>query len=247
MKFSEAFGERGGLGWTVGAFSNRYGLAGPRQQSSGYYNTTLFGRTHVVGEALTADIDLTEHLELVLEHGFGAKLEVVPWLVSSNLSVVAVLPDQGPTPQGSDFVNHLHAALLVDDWLRVAGHFMTSWSPNDLSATTGGIVGMIPSSQMNVMGGEVHVDTPRFGSGYLGYSHVAATRVLSLADGIEVIHATNGLGLVQNYLNPGYDYLRGNAYSVAPAPGSARDSGTIDTVLFQYLVRMGPLLDLPKT
>ena len=36
----------GGLAWTVGSFSNRYGNAGANQTSSGYYGTYLFGRTH---------------------------------------------------------------------------------------------------------------------------------------------------------------------------------------------------------
>ena len=49
--------------WTMGGFSNRYGNAGPRQQSSGYYQTQLFGRTHVLGEALTADIQLGDELK----------------------------------------------------------------------------------------------------------------------------------------------------------------------------------------
>src|SRR5450432_65172 len=79
LKFPRAFGSTGGLAWTVGSFSNRYGNAGPNQTSSGYYGTYLFGRTHVAGEDLTADFDLTDHLELVLEHGIGSKIEPIPY------------------------------------------------------------------------------------------------------------------------------------------------------------------------
>ena len=37
----------------------------PKQESTGYYGTYLFGRTHVAGEAVTANFDLNEHWQLV--------------------------------------------------------------------------------------------------------------------------------------------------------------------------------------
>src|SRR5262249_49128823 len=66
-------------------------------------------------------------------------------------------------------------------------------------------------------------------------------------DALQVIHANNGYGLVHNYLNPYYLYDP-NMSPVripAPTPGSVGDSGTIDTVMFQYMLRLVPLLDLP--
>jgi len=74
-------------------------VAGPNQNSSGYYGTYLFGRTHVAGEALTADIDLNDDLELVIEHGIGAKLEFLPFIYLSHNPPpprTAYLPEQGP-------------------------------------------------------------------------------------------------------------------------------------------------------
>jgi hypothetical protein len=246
MKFNEAFGSHGGVALNAGAFSNRYGLAGPRQQSSGYYQTQLFGRTRVAGADVTLDIDLNEHFELLIEEGFGSKLEVVPWL-SNSLSGAPYLPDQGPTPQGSNYVQQAHAALLIDDWLRVAYHNMISWSPNDLSGSVGALSN-VPTSRLNITGGEVHADSTRFGSGYVGYSHISAENVLSLADGIGVLHSNNGLGLTRNYFNPAYMYKPTTGMvQNAVLPGSVGDSGKIDTVLFQYMVRLVPLLDLPVT
>src|SRR6185503_3578456 len=130
MKFNEMFGDRGGLALTAGAFSNRYGLAGPKQQSSGYYNTYLFGRTRVAGINATADIDLTDHMELMLEAGLGAKIEVIPWL-KQPAGPAPYLPEQGPTPQGSNFVWQFHPALFVDEWLKVLGYYMTATTEND--------------------------------------------------------------------------------------------------------------------
>ena len=130
LKAPNLFGNAGGIAWTVGSFSNRYGTAGPNQNSSGYYGTYLFGRTHVSGEALTADIDFSPDVELILEHGVGAKLEVVPFIpISKNPPIAPYLPDQQPVPQGSNYVHHAHAALVINDTLRIAGHYMTSWTP----------------------------------------------------------------------------------------------------------------------
>jgi hypothetical protein len=241
LKFNDAFGSRGGLAITAGAFSNRYGLAGPKQQSSGYYNTYLFGRTHVAGANATADFDLTDHMELVLEAGVGTKIEVIPWLTPA-VGPAPYLPDQGPTPQGSNFVWQFHPALFVDEWLKVGAHYMTSYTPNDM-AQTGGLSNVPSSSHMTVMGADVHFDRPRFGNAYLGYSHVNASAVLSLADGIELLNSSNGYALTQNFFHPGYSAPD----TPAVVPGSVGDSGQIDTVLFQYLVRLAPLLELPAT
>lgn len=243
MKFPEVFGNRGGLAWTVGAFSNRYGVAGPRQESTGYYGTYLFGRTHVAGEALVANIDITPHLELVVEHGFGAKLEVVPWvdpvLHSPPPPIAPYLPFQGPVPQGSTYVHHAHVSLLVDDWLQVSGHYLRSFSPNDYALVPGVPA---PWASMTVYGGEVHVDGPRMGSGYLGYSHIDATALLPLAGGVEVLHGVDGLGFKLNYFEP---LSVASQINIAQTPHN--DTGKVDTVLFQYLVRLAPLLGRPRS
>lgn len=245
MKFNEAFGERGGLAVTAGAFSNRYGLAGPRQQSSGYYNTYLFGRTHVAGAALTADLDLNEHVELILEGGGGSKLEVVPWLAAPLNA--PYLPEQGPVPQGSNFVYHGHAALQVDDWLRVATHFMASYTPNDLQSSTGMINGKAQPGHLYTYGAEVHLDSLRFGNAYLGYSRVNAERALALSDGVEVLHSPNGLGLTRNYFVPGFAYPMTPNRLTPIVAGAVGDQGDIDTVLFQYMGRLASIMDLPAT
>jgi hypothetical protein len=248
MKFPEVFGNKGGLAWTVGAFSNRYGTPGPRQESTGYYGTYLFGRTHVAGEALTADYDLTDHLELIVEHGFGAKLEVVPYVTYAHIPtppLAPYLPVQGPVPQGSTFLHHAHISLLADDWLQISGHYLYSFTPDDLLNSTGGQPGTPRArpGSMTIVGGEVHVDGPKMGSGFLGYSHIDASKIFPLGGAVEVLHAQDGLGFKQNYfgpLNPRVDY-----YEAMPnAPHE--DSGKIDTVMFQYLARLSPLLGRPR-
>jgi hypothetical protein len=172
---------QGGLAWSVGAFSDASERLA-RTESAGYYGTYLFGRTHVAGESLVLDYDLTDHLELVVEHGLGAKIEPIPFIPLNDPEGpvrAPYLPDQGLTPQGSNFLQHAHVALLADRWLRVAGHFLHAWSPND---------NLYPPPQdkpedasLMVFGGEVHIDHPIAGNGYLGYSHTEASDIMPLA------------------------------------------------------------------
>jgi hypothetical protein len=252
LKWADLFSNVGGIAWTIGAFSNRYGVAGPKQESTGYYGTYLFGRTHVAGEALTANVDLNEHWQLVVEHGFGAKLEVVPYVTYNHSPpppLAPYLPVQGPVPQGSTFLHHAHASLIADDWLQISGHYLYSFTPDDYLASTGDqtpaagttMVKSRPGS-MTVYGGEIHVDTAKI-SAYAGYSHIDASGLLPLAGAIEVIHGVDGLGFKQNYfgrLNPVVAY-----YQMNP-DASREDSGKVDTVLFQSLVRLAPLLGKPR-
>jgi hypothetical protein len=238
LKWPDLFGSAGGLAWTVGAFSSRYGNAGPRQQSSGYYRTQLFGRTHLAGEAVTADLNLGPDLELVLEQGLGGKVEVVPFLSPDGVPPpprAPWLPEQGPVAQGSTFVHHSHAALAIGDWLTLGAHYLGEWSPNDYY--TG--AGEAEKAKMNVFGGDVHFDSDQAGYGYVGYSRLDASNALPLADGLEVIHSINGLSLTENYFQSiGDEYYAPGAGQLPPPV----DSGTIDTVLFQYLVRLSNLL-----
>ena len=239
LKFPGAFSETGGFSWTVGGFSGRYGNAGPRQNSSGYYQTQLFGRTHVLGEALTFDLRLGGDMNLVLEHGVGAKLEVVPFERPNSDPPpprVSWLPEQGPVPQGSNYVHHAHAALALGDWLTFGLHYLNSWSPNDFALE----MGPAESASLSVLGGDVHFDHDRYGFGYVGYSRADGENLLPLADGVELLHAKNGLQFTDNYFQSvGEEY-----FLPAPAAGLPPivDTGTLDSVLFQYLFRLGPAL-----
>ncbi len=243
LKFPGALGDAGGLVWTIGGFSNRYGNAGPRQQSSGYYQTQLFGRTHVLGEALTADLVLGDGLSLMLEHGVGAKTEVIPYVAPERTPPpprAPWLPEQGPVPQGSNFVHHGHAALGIRDFVTVGVHYLSSWSPNDYWIE----MGRAETSSMNVFGAEVHVDDDTTGHGYIGYSHVSADNLLPLADGVEVLHSRNGAQFTDNYFQP----IPDSAYAASPpAIPPIVDSGSVDSILFQYLFRLAPVLDWPET
>ncbi|HEY2404941.1 MAG TPA: hypothetical protein VGI10_03015 [Polyangiaceae bacterium] len=232
FKWADAFGDVGGLALTAGAFSNRYGTSGPMQQSSGFYGTYLFGRTHVAGLDLAGDFHLAKDLDLVVEEGFGAKLEVVPW--ASTPPTEPYLPYQGPVPQGSNFVHHSHVALIADQELRIGAHYLTSWStndcPNDDTCPSPGT--RVPIPRETVIGADIHVDDKIFGNAYLGFSRTQAAHVLPLSNGLEVIHSSYGYDLQSNYFN----------INPATAANPTPDHGIIQTVLAQYIVRLSPLL-----
>jgi hypothetical protein len=231
LKFPDAFGSVGGLAWTVGAFSNRYGNAGPNQTSSGYYGTYLLGRTHVVGEDLTADIDLNDDLELVLEHGVGAKLDMTPF-INTYAFQPGYFPGQGHQPHGSNFLHHAHAALIASPWLQFGAHYLTSWTPDDRNAAVGVVK---PEGRMTVIGADIHLDDGDWGHAYVGYSHVDAKNLGPLDEALQVIHGGDGYNFKLEYFG-GKD--RRPLINRTPT----NDAGTVDTILFQYVLRLAPLM-----
>jgi hypothetical protein len=236
LKFPDAFGKAGGIAIMAGIFSERFGMSGPYGKSSGYYSTYLFGRTHVAGESTTANVDLSEKIELVLEHGIGAKTEVVPFIVEGLDDggwVVLESDDfqgQGPQPYGSNFVNHAHAGLIYDDKLRFSAHYMKSWSPNDNALSPDA-----PEAYLQIVGADVHLDG-EIGNAYVGYSHVDADELYSLADGVQLLHSGTGRAFKLNYFG-GKERLTGDT--------GRNDSGTVDTVLTQFHLRINDLLNDP--
>jgi hypothetical protein len=119
LSWPEWFGsENWHLTLTVGGFTNRYGAAG--RYDGGKYETYLFGRTHVAGWTTNISYDVSDTLTLVFEHGFGAKLEPIPFYGPPNQSAPDPLqklpawePYPGPVAQESTFVHHLHGGAIL--------------------------------------------------------------------------------------------------------------------------------------
>jgi hypothetical protein len=245
FKFPDAFGNRGGIAVMAGIFSERFGTSGPYQKSSGYYSTYLFGRTHQAGTSITFNVDVTDKLELILETGAGAKTEVVPFFANSATFQQANLPstDEGPLesdlfpgqqsqPYGSTFVHHHHGALQLEDYLRVAGHYLSSWSPDD---NTNFVGGSVAPARLTVVGGEVHYDRELYNA-YLGYAHLDGNNLYPLADALQTIHSGSGRSLKLNYFGQ-KDRFTG----LTPS----NFSGTVDTLMWQLMLRVAPLIGDP--
>lgn len=247
LKFPRAFGHRGGVSWTAGSFSHRYGNAG--KKTTGYYRTYLFGKTHVLGSVITADIDLTKHWELIIEHGVGAKGDVVPWgnlyadppdaTVANPNPLFVTDPDadffqgDGDQARGSNFLHHAHIQLRNDYWLRLGAHYLTSWTPND-GTRFSSTVNRNEEARLDVFGAEMNLDLAT-GSGFIGWSRMNMKDIVPLSNAIQNLHASRGSDYKKIYLEIPLE-------EVGPTETrdvAQNDSGTVDTVLFQYILRLG--------
>jgi len=217
LNYPELFGEKGGLVAHVGAFTNRYGAAG--RYSAGKYETYLIGASHVAGENIRAFFDLNDRFTLHIEHGFGAKLEVPPYL---DADVAAYLPYGGPEQQGGTMLHHAHLGGSIDDTVTFGGHYMTSWTDDADSADE--VDGRITS-----VGGDVRLAGAFFGDGYLGYSHIESRDIMRVAGALEVLHSIGGWNLADNYYGEG-----------------SSGTGSIDSVLFQYTFSLARALWHPE-
>jgi hypothetical protein len=229
LTFPDAFGRFGGLRGVFGSFTNRYGGSG--KYGGGMYDTYLFGRTRAVGETLTADLNLSRSLTLIVEHGVGAKLDVTPFDTLSPRP--AYVPYPGPVPQGSTFVHHAHLALDIDRTVSIGTHYITVWTPDDHNA----VGTKSQPGRMSIYGAELRLTGTPFGEGFVGYSRVHASHILPIADAIEVLHSLGGSSFKNNFFG-GFDPV-----TRTKLPD---DSGDVDSVLFQYTLSSGKIARYPK-
>ena len=228
LDFPGAFGRYGDLSLVAGSFSNRYGTAG--KYDAGMYETYLFGRTKAVGETLTARLDLTRNVSVVIEHGVGGKLDVVPFDTLNPRP--GYLPFPGPVPQGSTFLHHAHVGVVFSKLLRITGHYLTSWTPDDNPAP-----GMLSNpGRMTVFGAEAKLSGGVGGDGFLGFSQVRAKDILPLADALEVLHSSGGSQFKNNYFG---------RFDPRTSMTPPDDTGAVNSVLFQYALSIGRLVRYP--
>lgn len=209
---------RGGLVWNVGAFQGRYGAAG--RYDAGKYDTYLFGATHVAGESVAVHYDVSDDLTVQVEHGLGAKLDVVPLV--PGVPLPPYLPYPGPVQQGTTLLHHAHLGVRYRGVLAVAAHYLRSW--NDDARRAGEVDGSI-----TVAGAELKVIDSVYGNGFLGFARLSSRDVLRLAGAIEVLHSFEGWSLRDNYFGAG-----------------STGTGTIDTLAWQHTFSLAKLLWHPK-
>jgi hypothetical protein len=135
-------------------------------------------------------------------------------------------------------VHHAHVNLVFKEWLSVAAHYLSSWTPNDLQEVT---KAGAKEGRMTIAGGEIHSDHPVAGNGYIGYSFIDADNILPLADGVQVLHGTTGWVFKDNYFGklPKATALVLQTGAEDPARD---DSGKLHSIQFQYILRAAPLL-----
>jgi hypothetical protein len=228
----------------VGAYQDKYGAAG--KYDAGEYDTYLFGRTHVIGETLRAEYDLTESWQLWFEEGLGGKRPDPKSFNNARFTMLA----------------HGHAGLTSGRDMQFSGHMLYSWAqeedrPYDVSKPTTGYASSVvnaPDGNMWVAGADARFDLGKFGYFYGGYSHIGAKHALVVGRALEVLHASGGgeyqLGVIDNYFGPSCkaahadpdgvnetpEYRMGDLESGgSPYPiGCSAGNGSVDSLLAQY-------------
>jgi hypothetical protein len=221
LKFPDALGDSGGMAWDVGIFSNRYGAMG--KYDAGQYETYLIGRTRLAGATATADLDVGDHVTMILEGGAGAKIDQQYQRYDSGTPTSDYPPWQ-PYPgnmvqQGSNVLAHLHAGAVINKIWTLQGHYIGSfvkdarWNVGSSGGTT-----IRPDSAyvpgygyIQVFGLDLKLAGGWLGDGYIGYSYVKAKNALTVNDSIELLHSQGGWQLAQNYFQDG----NGAIHSVA--------------------------------
>jgi hypothetical protein len=270
LRFPDAFGDYGGLVWNIGSFPNRYGTAG--KYDGGMYETYLFGRTHVSGETLSANfsnLDPMGDWSITVEHGLGAKMDIVPFLNNQNYQVfgspmgmptsgspyisdrdVEYLPYSGPVPQGSTYLHHAHILAKYKKTWNFGLHYLYTWTPDDNWHPTNSVqpysTDMVPRARgpiqgsMAIAGGEARFAGGDMGDGYIGYSHIDARNINALADSVEVLHSYSGYNFKQNYFGQSFNRHTG-VYQ-----GPQNETGKVDTISLQYSFSFGAYARAPE-
>ena len=254
LNFPRAFGARGGLFWNVGVFDNRYGSAG--RYDAGKYDTYIFGRTHQVGETLTAKLDLTDHLVLILEHGFGGNSDVLPgnpkqlYDPNNEGNTYQWIPYSSIWGQNPAMIHHAHAGVLFHTFplfreLYINFHFMHAFTNSEDGDDTDtprlNTPYHLPEGKKLVLGGEVKANGAVFGDAYFGYSLTQTDGLVRMPDVLESLHSIEGWNMLKNFYGDQTltdTNTRPESRNSDPNPGT----GNIHTIAWQYMFSLSRVL-----
>ena len=172
----------------VGAYTGRYGAMGA--YDAGRYGTPLMFRTNTIGETITVAYKLGDFV-LMAEQGLGGQIGRPP---------AGVVPggwNDFAADVGATFVSQGHAGVAYRQVAKLALHYATAWTADDLIAG-----GTLPDGRITVFGADASVNAGRAGRLYLGGAYTKATNAAAVAGAIEVLNARGGPELMANYLGP---------------------------------------------
>jgi hypothetical protein len=239
----------------------------------GMYETYIIGRTHITGETLTANLtnlDNAGNWAVSVEHGFGAKYDVIPFTNNQNYQIYDIplsmpgatsqpyladrdpeyLPYAGAVPQGSTFLHHFHLGAKYQKLWTFGAHYIYTWTPDDnwhpINSTLENGSDAVPRARgpiqgsIGVLGADVRLNGGVYGDGYFAYSHIDARNINALADSLEVIHSRSGYNFKQNFFGQTYDPHSGSYQ------GPQNETGTVDNLALQYSFSFGALSRYPE-
>jgi hypothetical protein len=216
------------IAWRVGAFESRYGMAG--RDDAGPYDTYLIGRTHQMGELLTAELDVAGgDVTLKAEHGIGAHGE-------EPVSPVNVTP---VIANAFTVLHHAHLGASFFKRVELNLHYMNAFTMDSK--------GSEPEGSLRVLGADAKANGA-FGYLYFGVASLHLSNALHVGPAIETVHSFGPnpfwLDFIGNLLGPGsqgngtVNTLEGSyEYSFAPlwrklvTPGAGLDGEGADARL----------------
>ena len=241
LNFPDALGDLGKLTWNAGVFSNRYGAMG--KYDAGAYETYMIGRTRVAGETLTAELDVTDDIKVVAEHGIGAKMDSQQF--DSVYRASSWQPYPGYAQTGTTLLHHAHLGVVFMNMLTLTGHYMYTWTKDAMRTSMNG-VGTYTSPDdkphtnwsdaksmnardgaMQVLGVDLRFDGGWMGDGYVGFSSIKGQNVGVLSDTMEVLHSQGGWQFTNNYLG-------------------RQGDGTVNSIGFQYTFSLAAFMLRPQ-
>jgi hypothetical protein len=221
INMPDFFGDRGGGRLNIGGFSDGYGASG--RYDAGAYGTYLFGRTHTTGYTASVFYDVTDQITAQIEQGFGARLNVFPY--APNGPMAPFLPYGGPKQQLPTFLHHAHVGATYADKYTLALHYITSWTAASESP-------MELDGRITTVGAELRAVDTRYGSGWLGFSHLSSKNPVRVAGAMEVIHSWEGWSLTENFFGE---------------PDISSGTGTVNTLGWEYSFSLATLLRYPES
>jgi hypothetical protein len=249
----------------IGSFWSRYGGAG--QYDAGAYETFVIGRTHTVGENIRLEYDYNDFVWF-FEEGFGTKEPDPSPFHSIKFTLV------GHAHAGFNWDQFLNVGFhYMRAWTQEQDHECASNREEKLQNSTtdllaefadapvGGcknesilvtdVVGApqyradSPDGSMDVLGVDVVLNTAAAGRFFIGGSHIIGNHAVTVAPGIEVIHAFGG-GFFKSGIT--HQYFVGRQYwdDAYDSTKKKDGNGSISTLAFQWDLSVASLIELSQ-
>jgi len=150
----------------AGAFLQVYGYMGK-------YDNYLYARHHQSGETIELTLPFNENFVLRVNDGFG-------YFRASD----------GDGGFGAVPVHHLHVGATISKMLDVGLYLSNNWTKDPALFDD---FSLAKDAKMDVIGADAHLNMPRFGHLWLGFSRIMLTNGTSIPGwGTEVMHSMNG-------------------------------------------------------
>jgi hypothetical protein len=220
----------------VGAFNDVYGAMA--EYHDGPFGSPLVGVIFGVGETLSASVNLSEGLDLELEHGVKGQFGRTP------LGIGPGWPNEWARDfEGATYAHHAHVGIDIAGIARPTVHYIAAIARDDLSdgvrpyplndPAVDGQPNLRPrlneDGHMQILAVDSRFQFRRFGFLYAGWSRTQLVNALALSNLIRVQSSGSGKDLMEQHIGV-----------------ESGGDGTLDNFGLGYTVSLGTLLRYPE-